>query len=853
MSIDLKQHTPMMQQYLKIKSDHPDTILFYRMGDFYELFYDDAREASRILDITLTARGKSGGNPIPMAGIPYHAAENYLAKLVRQGRSVAICEQIGDPATSKGPVERKVVRLLTPGTLSDDAFLKANEDNFLSAFYGDISQGALASLDISTGRFVVSETNSAEEISSELNRIKPAELLCTEELLPILSEMTDASIQKVPGWSFNLESCISILTEQFKVHNLQGFGIEGSPAVISSAGALLQYIRDTHNTSLNHIRSIQIEDRSDSVQIDPSTRRNLEIDINNNGEEDFTLCWVMDRTQTNMGSRLLKRWFNQPSRNIDLVNQRLGGVEKLINNQDYLSIQPFLKIVGDIERPLTRISMGSARPRDLSKLSTALNVIPDIKCLISSIEAKIFHRINIEMDHHESIKDLLKNAIIENPPHLIRDGGVIAKGYDSLLDELRSIKDNASMHLLEIEKKERDNSGIATLKVGYNRVHGYFIEISKSQSVDEMPAHFVRKQTLKNAERYITPELKEFEDKALSAKSKALSREKYLYEELQLNIANHISALQQSAKALAELDVLCCFSERASALNLHRPTLTNKAEIQITGGRHIVVEQLLDKPFVANDCILDEKKQLAIITGPNMGGKSTFMRQTAQISLMAYAGSYVPCQSAVIGNIDRIFTRMGSSDDIASGLSTFMVEMTETANILNNATDYSLVIMDEVGRGTSTFDGLSLAWAAAFQLATEIRCMTLFATHYFEMTSLTEQLKNCHNYHLDATEHEGRVYFLHKVQEGPASKSYGLHVAELAGIPPKVCDMAKLKLLELEAEKDSGSKIQPTPIQPELFSNFIEHPIINKIQDLNPDALTPKQALDILYQLKEME
>jgi len=843
----------MMQQYLKIKSDHPDTILFYRMGDFYELFYDDAREASRILDITLTARGKSGGNPIPMAGIPYHAAENYLAKLVRQGRSVAICEQIGDPATSKGPVERKVVRLLTPGTLSDDAFLKANEDNFLSAFYGDISQGALASLDISTGRFVVSETNSAEEISSELNRIKPAELLCTEELLPILSEMTDASIQKVPGWSFNLESCISILTEQFKVHNLQGFGIEGSPAVISSAGALLQYIRDTHNTSLNHIRSIQIEDRSDSVQIDPSTRRNLEIDINNNGEEDFTLCWVMDRTQTNMGSRLLKRWFNQPSRNIDLVNQRLGGVEKLINNQDYLSIQPFLKIVGDIERPLTRISMGSARPRDLSKLSTALNVIPDIKCLISSIEAKIFHRINIEMDHHESIKDLLKNAIIENPPHLIRDGGVIAKGYDSLLDELRSIKDNASMHLLEIEKKERDNSGIATLKVGYNRVHGYFIEISKSQSVDEMPAHFVRKQTLKNAERYITPELKEFEDKALSAKSKALSREKYLYEELQLNIANHISALQQSAKALAELDVLCCFSERASALNLHRPTLTNKAEIQITGGRHIVVEQLLDKPFVANDCILDEKKQLAIITGPNMGGKSTFMRQTAQISLMAYAGSYVPCQSAVIGNIDRIFTRMGSSDDIASGLSTFMVEMTETANILNNATDYSLVIMDEVGRGTSTFDGLSLAWAAAFQLATEIRCMTLFATHYFEMTSLTEQLKNCHNYHLDATEHEGRVYFLHKVQEGPASKSYGLHVAELAGIPPKVCDMAKLKLLELEAEKDSGSKIQPTPIQPELFSNFIEHPIINKIQDLNPDALTPKQALDILYQLKEME
>lgn len=842
----------MMQQYLKIKSDHPNTIVFYRMGDFYELFYDDAREASQLLDITLTARGKSGGNPIPMAGIPYHAAENYLAKLVRLGKSVAICEQIGDPATSKGPVERKVVRLLTPGTLSDDAFLKADSDNFLSAFYGDQALGALASLDISTGRFIVTQTTSIEEINSELNRIKPAELLCTEDSLKLLSEMTTASIQQVSPWTFNVEACTSILVEQFNVHNLGGFGIEDLPFCISSAGALIQYIRDTHNTSLNHIRTINIEDRTDSVQIDPATRKNLEIDINNNGKEDFTLCWVLDRTQTNMGSRLLKRWLNQPSRNIEYVNQRLEGVETLINNQDYQSIQPFLKIVGDIERPLTRISMGSARPRDLSKLSAALEVVPEIKAFVSELNAKIFSRINAEIDHHESIKLLLKNAIIENPPHLIRDGGVISEGFDSLLDELRSIKDNASTHLLEMEKRERIASGIATLKVGYNRVHGYFIEISKSQSLGEVPAHYVRKQTLKNAERYITPELKEFEDKALSAKSKALSREKYLYEQIQQDIAACINELQQSAKALAELDVLCCFSERALALNLVRPNLSTEPEMHITGGRHVVVEQLLDKPFVANDCTLDKNKQLAIITGPNMGGKSTFMRQTALISLMAYAGCYVPCQSAVIGNIDRIFTRMGSSDDIAGGLSTFMVEMTETANILNNATNYSLVIMDEVGRGTSTFDGLSLAWAAAFQLASEIKCMTLFATHYFEMTSLTNKLTNCHNYHLDATEHEGRVYFLHKVQEGPASKSYGLHVAELAGIPQQVCDMAKTKLLELETEKGYETKQQPEPIQPELFGSIIEHPIVNEIKDINPDSLSPRQALEILYTLKDM-
>lgn len=846
------QPTPMMQQYLRIKSEYPDSMLFYRMGDFYELFFDDAREASKILDITLTARGKTGGNAIPMAGIPYHAAENYLAKLVRKGKSVAICEQVGDPATSKGPVERKVMRLLTPGTLSEEAFLQGDQDNLLSAFYGSLDLGALASIDISTGRFFLSEIESEENLLSELARIKPAELLLDETFLTPIFENINTSLQKLPSWHFNLDTSERLLTDQFNVHNLSGFGINDVPMAICAAGALLQYVKEAHNTSLKHIRTIQRENCKESIQIDAATRRNLEIDINSQGSSDFTLSWILDRSQTNMGSRLLKRWFNQPSRSISMINQRQDAVDQLLNNRCFDEIQPLIKSVGDIERPLTRISMGNARPRDLSRLCFALSVIPDIKSQLSKFNSTLFTRLESEINYHTDILDTLQKAIIDNPPHLIRDGGVIADGYDSELDDLRSIRENASEHLLKIEENERKLSNIPTLKVGYNRVHGYFIEITKSHASIEVPAHYVRKQTLKNAERYITPELKEFEDKALSAKSKALSREKYLYVEIQKTISAEISGLQQTARNIAELDVLSCFAERASSLNLSRPVLSEGSNISIQAGRHLVVEQLLDKPFVSNDCILNQQTQLAIITGPNMGGKSTFMRQTAQIALLAYTGCFVPAKKAEIGNIDRIFTRMGSSDDIAGGLSTFMVEMTETANILNNATSHSLVIMDEVGRGTSTFDGLSLAWASAYQLANNLKCLTLFATHYFEMTKLPEELTNCQNFHLDATEHEGRVYFLHRVQEGPASKSYGLHVAELAGVPKNVCQSAKEKLAELENNNQQNFVAPTPPIQSELFSESITHPIVTKLEEIDPDRVTPREALDLIYYLKTL-
>lgn len=859
-------HTPMMQQYLRLKAEIPETMLFYRMGDFYELFYDDAKNASRLLDITLTARGHSAGEPIPMAGIPYHAAEGYIGKLVRLGVSVAIAEQIGDPATSKGPVERKVVRVITPGTLSDEAFLDERRDNLLVAINKQKTNKddifGIAMLDISSGRFVVMEVNSCDALLAELERIKPAELLYNEDQSFVEAVTSRQGAKSQAPWHFETDTALRLLTTQLKTKDLRGFGCEHLLVAIQAAGALLQYAQDTQRSGLPHIRTLLIEQPDDAIIIDPASRKNLEIDINQQGDTEHTLAWVMDRTATAMGSRLLRRWLNRPIRNQDTLNQRQALIAESIDDYHWESLHQQLKGIGDIERILSRVALGSARPRDLARLRDALARLPELQELLQSLNAGRAKELSALIKQYPHWVEELQKAIIDNPPVIIRDGGVIAEGYDEELDELRAISQNAGDYLLEIEQREKEKTGISTLKVGYNRVHGYFIEISKAQS-ESAPVEYVRRQTLKNAERFITPELKEFEDKALSAKSRSLSREKHLYEEIVERLGQDLFSLQDTAAGLAELDVLINLAERATTLRFTPPKLVSERGISIDSGRHPVVEEIIDDPFVANGLTLNNDQSMLIITGPNMGGKSTYMRQNALIVLLAHIGSYVPAEQVVIGPIDRIFTRMGSADDLAGGRSTFMVEMTETANILHNATPNSLVLMDEVGRGTSTFDGLSLAWAAAVHLAQEVEALTLFATHYFEMTNLPDQIETVVNVHLTATEHEERIIFLHNVEQGPASQSYGLQVAQLAGVPKNVIQQAKDKLQLLEtdslevtttiAEKTIKSVNEPStsPIQSDMFAQSPSE-VELAIKALSADDLTPRQALDEIYRLKSM-
>ena len=861
MSQDNSQHTPMMQQYLKIKAEFADTLLFYRMGDFYELFYNDAKRAAQLLDITLTARGQSGGAPIPMAGIPYHSADNYIVKLVRAGVSVAIAEQIGDPATSKGPVERKVVRVITPGTLTDEAFLDERSDNLLVALCSQQQRHGLAVLELSSGRFSVLEVDGEEALLAEIERLRPAELLLNEDqLLPaILSERQGA--RTLAPWHFESDTALRLLTTQLKTRDLRGFGCEQMSVAIRAAGALLHYAQDTQRNSLPHIRSLQVEQPDDAIIIDPASRRNLEIDINQKGDTQHTLAWIMDKTATAMGSRLLKRWLNRPLRDHNLLRQRQGLIAQLQEQYATEELHSAMKQVGDIERILSRVALGSARPRDLARLRDALAVVPDIRSqlqrLDSSLASNLLERA-VEFPHWV---ERLRKAIIENPPVVIRDGGVIAEGYDAELDELRGLSENAGDYLVKLEEQEKARTGLSTLKVGYNRVHGYYIEISKAQA-DSAPVEYIRRQTLKNAERFITPELKTFEDKALSARSRALTREKMLYDDIVQALADELVELQVCAAALAELDVLSNLAERADTLRFVQPQLTDDAVLDIGQGRHPVVENLITEPFVANDTRLDGSTNMQIITGPNMGGKSTYMRQVALIVLLAHIGSYVPAQRCVLGPIDRIFTRMGSSDDVAGGRSTFMVEMTETANILHNATAQSLVLMDEVGRGTSTFDGLSLAWASAAHLAQSIKAFTLFATHYFEMTALPEQFSNVVNVHLKATEHDERIIFLHAVEQGPASQSYGLQVAQLAGVPANVIRAAKAQLQQLEQgnhqpvtvlQSHPGKPAATTaaPLQNDLFA-ALPSAVEDRLAGISPDDLSPRQALELLYELKKM-
>lgn len=845
---DIDSHTPMMQQYLRLKAQHPDIMLLYRMGDFYELFYDDAKKAAKLLDISLTKRGQSAGQPIPMAGVPYHAIENYLAKLVQLGESAAICEQVGDPATSKGPVERKVVRIVTPGTVTDEALLQERQDNLLAAIWHDNQGFGYATLDITSGRFRVSEMSDQDSIAAELQRTRPAELLYPETFEHMALIERCHGLRRRPMWEFELETAKQQLNLQFGTRDLIGFGVEKATLALRAAGCLLQYVKDTQRTTLPHIRSITMERQQETVIMDAATRRNLEITQNLSGGTENTLAAVLDQCVTPMGSRMLKRWLHAPTRNKDMLENRHQAISAL--QEIGYELQPFLRQVGDLERVLARLALRSARPRDLARMRHAFQQLPDIHQILTSSDAPYIQALQQRVGHFDELQTLLENAVVETPPVLVRDGGVIATGYNAELDEWRALADGASDYLDKLEIREREKLGIDTLKVGFNAVHGYYIQVSRGQS-HLVPIHYVRRQTLKNAERYIIPELKEYEDKVLTSKGKALAIEKALYEELFDLLLPHLADLQTCAEALSELDVLANLAERAETLNYTRPILTDKVGIQITGGRHPVVEQVLSEPFISNPLTLSSQRRLLIITGPNMGGKSTYMRQTALMTLMAYIGSFVPAEKAVIGPVDRIFTRVGASDDLASGRSTFMVEMTETANILHNATEYSLVLMDEIGRGTSTYDGLSLAWACAENLANRIKAMTLFATHYFELTTLPEKLEGVVNIHLDAVEHGDTIAFMHSVQEGAASKSYGLAVASLAGVPRDVIKRARQKLKELESLSNSATAGHVDTPQLTLLTEETS-PAIEALENLNPDSLTPRQALEWIYRLKDM-
>ncbi|EPC4300406.1 DNA mismatch repair protein MutS [Cronobacter sakazakii] len=843
-------HTPMMQQYLKLKAQHPDILLFYRMGDFYELFYDDAKRASQLLDISLTKRGASAGEPIPMAGVPHHAVENYLAKLVNLGESVAICEQIGDPATSKGPVERKVVRIVTPGTISDEALLQERQDNLLAAIWQDSKGFGYATLDISSGRFRVSEPQDRETMAAELQRTNPAELLYAEDFAEMSLIEGRRGLRRRPLWEFELDTARQQLNLQFGTRDLVGFGVENAPRGLCAAGCLLQYVKDTQRTSLPHIRSITMERQQDGIIMDAATRRNLEITQNLAGGVENTLASVLDCTVTPMGSRMLKRWLHMPVRDTSVLCHRQQAIAALMEYST--EIQPVLRQVGDLERILARLALRTARPRDLARMRHAFQQLPTLNTLLADIDAEYVQTLREQMGDFAELRDLLERAIIEAPPVLVRDGGVIAPGYHEELDEWRALADGATDYLDRLEIREREKLGIDTLKVGFNAVHGYFIQVSRGQS-HMVPIHYVRRQTLKNAERYIIPELKEYEDKVLTSKGKALALEKQLYDELFDLLLPHLAELQKSAAALAELDVLTNLAERADTLNYHCPTLTDKPGIRLVEGRHPVVERVLNEPFIANPLSLSPQRRMLIITGPNMGGKSTYMRQTALIVLMAYIGSFVPAEQAEIGPIDRIFTRVGAADDLASGRSTFMVEMTETANILHNATEHSLVLMDEIGRGTSTYDGLSLAWACAESLANRIKALTLFATHYFELTQLPEKMEGVANVHLDAIEHGDTIAFMHSVQDGAASKSYGLTVAALAGVPKEVIKRARQKLRELESLSGNAAATQVDGTQMSLLAAAEEtSPAVEALENLDPDSLSPRQALEWIYRLKSL-
>ena len=853
-------HTPVMQQYLRIKSRHPEVLLFYRMGDFYELFFEDARRAAALLDITLTSRGQSAGQPIPMAGVPVHSVESYLARLVRKGESVAICEQLGDPAKSKGPVEREVVRIVTPGTVTDAALLDERQDTLVAAVASDGERFGLAWLDLAAGRFTVLEERGRVTLAAELERLKPAELLIAEG-----SALDDprggTALRARPPWHFELASASRLLTDQLGTLDLKGFGADELPLAISAAGALLQYVRDSQKTALPHIRGLTVEERCDALVIDAATRRNLELDQSLGGREDATLFALLDQCVTAMGSRALRRWLNRPLTDQEALRRRYQALAALIEARRFEALRERLRGVGDIERILSRVALRSARPRDLTQLRASLSGVPALKVPLGQLDSPLIATLGERIGEHADVVELLQRAIAEEPATFLRDGNVIAPGYDPDLDELRQIATHTDEFLLDLERRERERTGIAGLKLGYNRVQGFFIEISRKDA-ERVPKDYVRRQTVKSAERFITTELKSFEDRVLGARERSLARERELYEQVLTQLIDRLGPLQATAAALSELDALGALAERACTLQWTEPQLRTDAVLDITAGRHPVVERFAAEAFVPNDLKLEGGRRMLVITGPNMGGKSTYMRQTAIIVILAHMGSFVPAERTLIGPIDRIFTRIGAADDLAGGRSTFMVEMTEAANILNNATARSLILMDEIGRGTSTFDGLSLAWAMAQHIATQLKSFTLFATHYFELTGLAAEVEGCVNVHLDATEHGDGIVFLHAVKEGPASRSYGLQVAQLAGVPREVIGQARRYLEALESQRDrlegaggngqDGKRAQrelplfAAPPQPR------SDPLREALTALDPDEMTPKAALEAVYRLKRL-
>lgn len=867
---DLSSHTPMMQQYLRVKMEHPHSLMFYRMGDFYELFFDDAHKAAKLLGITLTHRGKTSGKPIPMAGVPYHAAEGYLARLVKKGETVVICEQIGE-VTGKGPVERGVVRIITPGTLTDDALLNSHQSSNLVSLCLQQNQIGIALLDLSAGIFKVQQMDYLpEQLAIELSRLMPSEIVVDEDIvdpniIEHVKKQLDCPVTKRPNVDFNLNNAQKTLCDQFAVSSLSGFGIDHLPLAKAAAAALIHYAKETQKTALPHIRSIQLEQSSDFIALDPVTRRNLEL-VEPLFEHGTSLFQLINDCQTAMGSRLLSRTLMQPLRDTALLDARLDAIQALIQGYHESPVRLVLKEISDIERVLSRVALGSARPRDLVQLRQACAQIPYLRHalqpIVSAQQSALIQNLNEELGDFHGLHQRLMQAIVENPPVLLRDGNVIAEGFDSELDELRKIRDHAGQFLIDLEVKERQESGIPTLKIGYNRVSGYYIELTRAQA-EQAPEHYIRRQTLKNAERYITPELKSFEDKVLSSESRALAREKMLFEMLLDELRQDIAQLQMMSSAIAQIDLLANFAHQARLRNWARPEYSPEIGIKITAGRHPVVEALSKTAFTPNDTLLDYNHRLAIITGPNMGGKSTYMRQTALIALLGYCGSYVPAQTAVLGPIDRVFTRIGSADDLSTGKSTFMVEMTETSQILHHATSQSLVLMDEVGRGTSTYDGLSLAWACVLDLSKRIKCLCLFATHYFELTELSKE-SGVDNYHVTAKEMNGNLILLHKVQQGPASQSHGLQVAKLAGIPANVIKEAqnRLRILEKQQHKNVNLAVQDdlfapatSSAEPEVIERVIEvekpSPALDLLRSIDVDNLTPRQALEQLYALKE--
>ncbi|MEJ8567578.1 DNA mismatch repair protein MutS [Elongatibacter sediminis] len=856
--LELAGHTPLMQQYLGIKAEFPDTLVLFRMGDFYELFYDDAERAARLLDITLTTRGESAGQPIPMAGVPHHALDGYLARLVRQGESAAICEQIGEPTPGKGLVERRVVRIVTPGTLTEDALLESRREALLAAHASVGGQAALAWLDLASGRFRVRGIPDEADLEAQLGRLQPAELLVVDGLeLPGLPTSRQRSRA---AWKFNPRSAAKLLCEQFGTADLGGFGIEDLPAAITAAGVLVDYVQETQRTALPHLRGLHLELANTFVHIDANTRRNLEIDRSLDGSDDASLVGILDSSVTAMGGRLLRRWLGDPLRDRTTIEQRHDAVGELHAADGCAPLRQVLAGIADIERILSRVALRSARPRDLAALRQALEASPRLQRLIDDSGHAALRSAVGSLSGFPDLLALLQEALVQEPPALVRDGGVIARGYDEELDRLRDLSDNAAAFLTEYEQRQREETGIANLKVGYNRVHGYYIEVSKTQQ-QHVPNDYTRKQTLKAAERYITEELKQFEDQVLSSRERALTREKHCYEGLLDRLQSNLDGLQKLAASLARLDVLAAFAERAAALNLCRPEMSSESGLTITAGRHPVVEQLQSDPFTPNDLQLGPDRRMLIVTGPNMGGKSTYMRQTALIVLLAHAGSWVPADAARIGPIDRIFTRIGAGDELARGRSTFMVEMSETANILHNATRDSLVLMDEIGRGTSTYDGLALAWACAAYLARSVQSYTLFATHYFELTRMADDEPGVANVHLDAVEHRDRIVFMHAVQDGPASQSYGLQVAALAGIPRRVIEQARKHLDRLERQQRPDSPqlglFDPAQSEPRIhevpdteLDDIPADRINRRLEAVDPDSLTPREALDLVYELK---